>query len=101
MQSRPRRSRTDAIASHPAGTPRGSRSVLGADAPHGTARLPTGTVTFLFTDIEGSTIAWIRSPEAMRTALVRHDALIETLVTGHLGQLVRPRGEGDSPFAVL
>ena len=35
--------------------------------------LPTGTVTFLFTDIEGSTKLWERSSEAMQRALARHD----------------------------
>ena len=38
--------------------------------------LPTGTVTFLFTDIEGSTRLWEQHPEAMRAALARHDALL-------------------------
>jgi Adenylate and Guanylate cyclase catalytic domain len=37
--------------------------------------LPTGTVTFLFTDIEGSTRLWEQHPEAMRLALARHDVL--------------------------
>ena len=34
---------------------------------------PPGTVTFLFTDIEGSTKVWERNPQAMHAALVRHD----------------------------
>jgi hypothetical protein len=34
---------------------------------------PTGTVTFLFTDIEGSTRLWERSPEVMSEVLTRHD----------------------------
>jgi class 3 adenylate cyclase len=38
--------------------------------------LPTGTVTLLFTDIEGSTRLWERDPEAMSKALVRHDELL-------------------------
>jgi hypothetical protein len=38
--------------------------------------LPTGTVTFLFTDIEGSTQRWDDHPEAMRAALEKHDALM-------------------------
>jgi class 3 adenylate cyclase len=63
--------------------------------------LPTGLVTFLFTDVEGSTRAWAHYPEAVRTALARHDALIEQLVEQHRGQVVRPRGEGDSRFAVF
>ena len=37
---------------------------------------PTGTVSFLFTDIEGSTRLWEGSAEAMGTAVARHDALL-------------------------
>ena len=58
--------------------------------------LPTGTVTFLFTDIEGSTRLWDLYPAAMRFAMARHDELIEGYVDAHNGVLVRPRGEGDS-----
>src|SRR4029079_7683801 len=65
------------------------------------AELPTGTVTFLFTDIEGSTALWEQHRDAMRQALIRHDALSEQLVTTHVGHVVRPRGEGDSRFAVF
>ncbi|MDQ3928632.1 MAG: tetratricopeptide repeat protein [Chloroflexota bacterium] len=63
--------------------------------------LPTGTVTFLFTDIESSTALWETDPAAMRAALQRHDALVEATVARHHGTLVRPRGEGDSRFAVF
>src|SRR5687768_16573723 len=63
--------------------------------------LPTGTVTFLLTDIEGSTALWEQHRDAMRQALVRHDVLVEQLVAEHHGQVVRPRGEGDSRFAVF
>ena len=63
--------------------------------------LPTGTVTFLFTDIEGSTILWEQYPEETHTALVRHDALVEEAIAEHNGVVVRPRGEGDSRFAVF
>jgi len=62
---------------------------------------PTGTVTFLFTDVEGSTALWERQPEAMRGAMARHDALIEAAVVEIGGLVVRPRGEGDSRFAVF
>ena len=41
------------------------------------AELPSGTVTFLLTDVEGSTALWEQAPEAMRVALARHDALFE------------------------
>ncbi len=63
--------------------------------------LPVGVVTFLFTDVEGSTRLWEQSPATMREALVRHDALIENLTEANQGTLVRPRGEGDSRFAVF
>src|SRR5438445_12308521 len=63
--------------------------------------LPTGTVTFLFTDIEGSTRLWEQNPGETRAALVRHDAIIEELVAGQGGAVVRARGEGDSRFAVF
>jgi class 3 adenylate cyclase len=38
--------------------------------------LPSGTVTFLFTDIEGSTALWERDRAAMHTAVARHIALL-------------------------
>ncbi len=69
--------------------------------PVQTESLPRGTVTFLFTDVEGSTRLWEQYPEAAHQALARHDALIEQIVNANAGQLVRPRGEGDSRFAVF
>jgi predicted ATPase/class 3 adenylate cyclase len=66
-----------------------------------TSELPTGTVTFLFTDVEDSTRRWDEHPDAMRDALARHDELIERYVAAHAGRVVRPRGEGDSRFAVF
>src|SRR5262245_51577324 len=65
------------------------------------SRLPTGTVTFLFTDVEGSTRLWEAHPDQMRAALVAHDALIEALTEQHGGRVVRPRGEGASRFCVF
>ena len=49
------------------------------------AELPSGTVTFLFTDSEGSTAHWERDPAAMREALARHDALLREAITSHRG----------------
>src|SRR6185436_7810581 len=63
--------------------------------------LPTGTITFLLTDVEGSTPLWEEAPEAMRAALTRHDALFEQCVRDHGGTHIRSRGEGDSRFAVF
>ena len=63
--------------------------------------LPTGTVTFLFTDNEGSTTLWEREPDAMQSALLRHDAVIERAVVACGGTIIKSRGEGDSLFAVF
>jgi class 3 adenylate cyclase len=63
--------------------------------------LPRGTVTFLLTDIEGSTRHWEASPGAMRAALLRHDALLTRGIAEHSGHVLTERGEGDSFFAVF
>jgi predicted ATPase/class 3 adenylate cyclase len=63
--------------------------------------LPTGTITLLFTDIEGSTKLWEGHPDIMRKALVRHDVLATSVIEQYKGQLVKSRGEGDSLFAVF
>ena len=65
------------------------------------ANYPTGTITFLMTDIEGSTVLWEQYPETMPAAMALHDGLIEASVNAHRGFVVRPRGEGDSRFAVF
>ena len=64
-------------------------------------RLPGELVTFLLTDVEGSTALWEQDSEAMRRALARHDTLFEQLIPEHGGIPIRPRGEGDSRFAVF
>src|SRR5579864_4407160 len=55
--------------------------------------LPTGTITFLFTDIEGSTTRWEHHPEAMRTALARHDGLLRSVITSHEGYVFKMVGD--------
>ena len=42
--------------------------------------LPTGTVTFLFTDVESSTTRWKHHRAAMQQALARHDAILRTAI---------------------
>lgn len=42
--------------------------------------LPTGTVTFLFTDIQGSTHLWQNNPHQMKEALERHDAILKAYI---------------------
>ena len=59
-----------------------------------TVQPPSGTVTFLFSDIEGSTQLWEAVPEAMRSALERHDALVRAAIEGHGGYVVKTTGDG-------
>jgi len=63
--------------------------------------LPTGTITYLFTDVEGSTPLWQQHPDEMRDVMARHDSLLISAVEANGGTVVRPRGEGDSIFAVF
>jgi class 3 adenylate cyclase/pimeloyl-ACP methyl ester carboxylesterase len=58
------------------------------------AELPSGTVTFLFTDLEGSTRLWEQYPHEMRAALARHDAILRAAVTAHDGHVVKTTGDG-------
>jgi predicted ATPase/class 3 adenylate cyclase len=55
--------------------------------------LPTGTVTFLFTDIQGSTNLWEEHPDAMRLALARHDALLRKAVEDNEGVVFKTIGD--------
>ncbi len=55
---------------------------------------PSGTVTFLFTDIEGSTRLWEADPEGMREALARHDVLLRDAVVGRGGVVFKTTGDG-------
>jgi predicted ATPase/class 3 adenylate cyclase len=57
------------------------------------SELPTGTVTFLFTDIEASTASWEQQPEAMRVALARHDAILRSAIQQHGGYVVKTMGD--------
>src|SRR5215472_153117 len=51
-------------------------------------------ITFLFTDIEGSTKLWERSPSEMRVALARHDALLREAIEGNGGNVFKTVGDG-------
>ena len=57
------------------------------------APLPTGAVTFAFTDIEGSTVRWERDRAAMQEAVRRHDAIVRTAVTEHGGHVFKTMGD--------
>jgi class 3 adenylate cyclase len=54
---------------------------------------PTGTVTFLFTDIEGSTKMWERHPEAMQSALSRHDDILREALEDRGGYVFKTVGD--------
>jgi predicted ATPase/class 3 adenylate cyclase len=58
------------------------------------SELPTGTVTFLFTDLEGSTRLWDQQREAMEAALARHDAILRESVESFGGHVVKGTGDG-------
>ena len=55
---------------------------------------PSGTVTFLFTDIEGSTRLWDQHPDAMAQAMETHDALLENVVVAKDGYIFSQAGDG-------
>lgn len=55
--------------------------------------LPTGTVTFLFTDIEGSVVRWEQHPTQMKAALSQHDAILRDTIARHDGVLCQTAGD--------
>src|SRR5262245_47345216 len=57
------------------------------------ADLATGTVTFLFTDIEGSTQLWEQHPDAMRLALARHDTCLNAAIESNGGHIFKTGGD--------
>ncbi|MBA2719941.1 MAG: AAA family ATPase [Chloroflexi bacterium] len=68
--------------------------------PGSVAGAPTGApvrdtqLTFLFTDVEGSTRLWEQYPDAMRPALERHDAILRDAIAGANGAIVKSTGDG-------
>ena len=54
---------------------------------------PTGTVTFLFTDIEGSTKRWEQHRDAMQAALARHDDLMREAIEANGGSVFKTMGD--------
>lgn len=59
-----------------------------------TGEPPSGTVTFLLTDLEGSTRLWEQDPEAMKADMVRHDELLEEAVVHRHGFIFARMGDG-------
>src|SRR5512137_2852456 len=58
------------------------------------ANRPSGTVTFLFTDIEGSTRLWEEHPTAMKAALAHHDEIVRQAIEKHGGTIIKTTGDG-------
>jgi class 3 adenylate cyclase len=56
--------------------------------------LPSGTVTFLFTDLEGSTRLWEEDPDAMQGAMARHDEILRAAIAAQGGHVVKTTGDG-------
>ncbi len=79
---------------------RGGKRVVGGvwnNAPMGSGAdgvRPSGTVTFLFTDIEGSTRRWEADADGMRLALAVHDEVLRAAIEGNGGWLFKHTGDG-------
>ena len=58
------------------------------------AAAPSGVVTFLFTDIEGSTRRWEADADEMRAALTAHDEVLRSAIEAHGGWLFKHTGDG-------
>src|SRR5258708_6315359 len=56
----------------------------------------SGSVTFLFTDVEGSTRLWERHPRAMKVAMAQHDRLLRTAIAASGGRVFRTVGDAFS-----
>ena len=59
-----------------------------------TAATPSGVVTFLFTDVEGSTRRWEADADGMRVALAAHDEVLRKTIEAHGGWLFKHTGDG-------
>jgi class 3 adenylate cyclase len=57
------------------------------------ASQPTGTLTFLFTDIEGSTRLWEQDSSAMQLALARHDEILSSAIESNGGHVFKTVGD--------
>ena len=58
------------------------------------AAAPSGVVTFLFTDVEGSTRRWENDADGMRAAMAAHDEVLRSAIEAHGGFLFKHTGDG-------
>jgi class 3 adenylate cyclase/tetratricopeptide (TPR) repeat protein len=86
------------LSKDPADRPAAAREVLEAlvfdETQPAASRLPSGEVTFLFTDIEGSTPLWERDPNGTRAALAQHDAILRAAIATQSGHVFKVIGDG-------
>jgi predicted ATPase/class 3 adenylate cyclase len=68
--------------------------MISAPSLNSRQRLPTGTMTFLFTDIEGSTELWEKYPEEMKIALAKHDEILKQAIETNHGYVIKTTGDG-------
>jgi predicted ATPase/class 3 adenylate cyclase len=86
-------------------SPRGTIPGQAVATPTTTARLDS-PLTFLFTDVEGSTRLWEQNPREMQTALARHEVLLRSAIADSSGEVVKTTGDGvmavfDAPIGAL
>jgi predicted ATPase/class 3 adenylate cyclase len=74
-------------------TPRGTIPGAAVETPV-SAELRDAPLTFLFTDVEGSTRLWEQNPREMQSALARHDVLLRTAIAEASGDVVKTTGDG-------
>src|ERR1700752_1571016 len=65
--------------------------------PSGSRAAPSGVVTFLFTDVEGSTRRWEADADEMRAAMAAHDEVLRAAIEAHGGWLFKHTGDGMCP----
>ena len=65
------------------------------------SQFPTGTVTFLMSDVEGSTGLWEAGEDQASTAITRHYQVLHSVIAKHRGFLPLEQGEGDSVVGVF
>lgn len=82
-------------------TMRWSDPTMSGRALSGSMALPAGTVTFLLTDIEGSTLHWQAASGPMAGAVARHYELLDAAIAAHGGVRPEEQGEGDSVVAAF
>src|SRR5262249_1630889 len=78
-----------------------ARAILSLEWKRLMRDLPTGTVTFLFTDVEGSTAMHELDPDVAMETIERHDQIARKTFEENDGHLILEKGEGDSLFAVF